>query len=225
MKKVLILCTSCDKLGGDPTGCWMEEVVAPYNVFKQHGYDVTVASVAGGEIPFDEASLAPPAATKDVDAFILDDECMKLVTESVPLAGLKAADFDAVFLPGGHGVCGDFPDNKELIALVEEIAAAGKVVSAVCHGPMGLVNVKGPDGQPIVAGKKVTGFSDAEEYAVAKEKLVPFLLEAKLRELGGLYEKAAANWAEHAVRDGHLVTGQNPGSSKRTAELVVEALS
>ncbi|PNH12142.1 hypothetical protein TSOC_000939, partial [Tetrabaena socialis] len=141
-----------------------------------------------------------------VEEFLLDDIGMKNLLESVPLADVKADGFDAVFLPGGHGACFDMPDEPRLIALLEQFAASGKVVSAVCHGPMGLVNVKGPDGKPLVAGKKVTGFSDAEEYAVAKEKVVPFLLEARLRELGGLYE-SGDKWAPFAVRDGKLVTG------------------
>ncbi|GLC69319.1 hypothetical protein PLESTF_000815300 [Pleodorina starrii] len=145
--------------------------------------------------------------------------------ESVPLSGVKASDYDAVFLPGGHGTCWDFPDNADLISLVSEFVEAGKVVSAVCHGPMGLVNVKGKDGKPLVAGKKVTGFSDAEEYAVVKEKVVPFLLQSKLVELGAEYKCAEQKWEPFAVRDGSLVTGQNPSSSARVAELVVEALS
>ncbi|GLC42464.1 hypothetical protein PLESTM_001336000 [Pleodorina starrii] len=226
-KNILIVCTSCDKLGDtdEPTGCWAEEVVAPYYVWRKHGYNVTIASVKGGEVPMDDASLNPPFLTKEVEDFLLDDEAVKGVMESVPLSGVKASDYDAVFLPGGHGTCWDFPDNADLISLVSEFVEAGKVVSAVCHGPMGLVNVKGKDGKPLVAGKKVTGFSDAEEYAVVKEKVVPFLLQSKLVELGAEYKCAEQKWEPFAVRDGSLVTGQNPSSSARVAELVVEALS
>ncbi|GFR44827.1 hypothetical protein Agub_g6167, partial [Astrephomene gubernaculifera] len=226
-KNILIVCTSWDKLGDtdEPTGCWAEEVVAPYHVFKRQGYNVVIASIKGGEIPMDDASLNPPYLTKEVEDFLLDDDAMKGVMESLPLSDVRAADFDAVFLPGGHGACWDFPDNAALQSLLGEFVAAGKVVAAVCHGPVGLVNIKGPDGQPLVAGKKVTGFSDAEEFAVAKEGVVPFLLEARLRQLGGRYEAAAEKWAPHAVRDGNLVTGQNPASSAATAQLVVQALS
>ncbi|EFJ45186.1 hypothetical protein VOLCADRAFT_106142 [Volvox carteri f. nagariensis] len=226
-KNILIVCTSCDRLGDtdEPTGCWAEEVVAPYYIWKKHGYNVTIASVKGGEVPMDEASLNPPFLTKEVEEFLLDDAAMKGLMESLPLSQVTAAGYDAVFLPGGHGTCWDFPDNAELLALLSQFVEANKVVSAVCHGPMGLVNVKGPDGQPLVAGKKATCFSDAEEFAVAKEKLVPFLLETRLKELGAVFQSAPEKWAPFALRDGNLVTGQNPASSARVAELVVEALS
>ncbi|KAG2435440.1 hypothetical protein HYH02_011940 [Chlamydomonas schloesseri] len=226
-KKVVIICTSADKIGDppEPTGCWAEEVVAPYRVWQKHGYSVTIASIKGGEVPMDEVSLAPPYATKEVEDFLLDDEAMKGLMESTPLSAISAADYDAFFLAGGHGTVVDFPNDPTLIALLEAAAAAGKVISAVCHGPEGLVNVKGPDGKPLVAGKCLTCFSDKEEYAVAKEKLVPFLLESKLRELGARYESAKDNWAPHVVADHKLVTGQNPASSAGVAKLVVEVLS
>lgn len=200
-----------------------EEVAAPYLYLKEQGYDVTISSIKGGEVPMDEASLNPPFTTKDVEKFLLDDAAMDKVTNSVPLATLNADDYDAVMLPGGHGTCWDYPDNDELASLVSKMAAAGKVVAAVCHGPNGLVKAKGPDGKPLVSGKQVTGFTNEEEYAVAKEKLVPFLLEDKLKELGAVYSKKE-NWAEYAIRDGKLVTGQNPGSSRKVAELIHEAL-
>jgi len=225
-KRVLIVCTSHEQLGDskEKTGLWMEELVAPYNAFKAQGYDVTVSSISGGEIPVDEASLGPPYATKDVEEFILSDVHMKELLESVPLAEIDASEYDAIFLPGGHGTCWDFPDDEQLQKDLEKAAAAGKVIGAVCHGLMALVNVKDSDGVPIVKGKKVTGFSNDEEYAVAKETLVPFLVEDKLKELGGEYCKAEANWGVCAVRDGNLITGQNPSSSQKTAELVIEAL-
>ncbi|KAG2484722.1 hypothetical protein HYH03_016469 [Edaphochlamys debaryana] len=224
-KRVLIMCTSANKLKDVDTGCWAEEVCAPFYIWKKHGITATIGSIKGGEVPMDDASLNPPFLTKEVEEFLLDDEAMKGLTESVPLADAKVADYDAIFLPGGHGCVADFPDNAALIKLVEEFAAAGKVVAAVCHGPNGLVNVKGPDGKPLVAGKKVTGFSNAEEYAVAKENLVPFMLEDKLKELGGKFEMAKEKWASHAVVDGKLATGQNPGSSIAVAELVAKLLS
>ncbi|GIL80962.1 hypothetical protein Vretimale_9332 [Volvox reticuliferus] len=226
-KNILIVCTSWDKLGDtkEPTGCWAEEVIAPYYIWKKHGYNVTIASVKGGEVPMDEASLNPPYLTKEVEDFLLDDEAMKGLMDSVPLSDVKGDDYDAVFLPGGHGTCWDFPDNAELIALLSHFVDYNKVISAVCHGPMGLVNVKGTDGQPLVAGKKVTCFSDAEEVAVAKENVVPFMLETRLKELGALYECGPEKWAPFALRDCNLVTGQNPASSARVADLVVDALT
>jgi len=227
-KKILIICTSANRLGSASdaaeTGSWMEEVAAPYYIWKEKGYDITIASLKGGEVPFDEGSLNPPFLTKEAEKFMLDNDAMAKVTTSLKLSDVDASTFDAVFLPGGHGTCYDLPESEELSKQLSAAWAAGKVVSAVCHGPTGLVNVKDANGVPIVKGRKVTGFSDSEEVAVGKDHLVPFMLESKLKELGGAYE-CAANWSVHAVRDGNLVTGQNPGSSAKTAELVVEALS
>eukprot|EP00198_Chlamydomonas_reinhardtii_P012773 XP_001702110.1 predicted protein [Chlamydomonas reinhardtii] len=214
--KICIIATSCDKIGDEPTGAWAEEVVAPYRLWQKHGYSVTIASIKGGKVPVDPTSMAAPHATK---------EAMKGLMESTPLADIKAADFDAFFLAGGHGTVGDFPNDANLIALLEAAAAAGKVIGSVCHGAEGLVNVKGPDGKPLVAGKRMTGFSDKEEVAAGKDKVVPFLLESKLREHGALFETAADLWAPHAVADHKLVTGQNPASSSAVAKLLAEALS
>lgn len=224
-KKVLMVCTSHDKLGdtNEGTGSWAEEIAAPYTAFKKAGYEVTLASIKGGEVPIDEASLHPPFLTKVAEEFLLDDEAMKLVTESKALADVADGDYDAIFLPGGHGTCWDLPDNQTLISVIARLWNAGKIVSAVCHGPVGFVNVKDAAGHPIVQGKKLTGFSDSEERAVHKDKIVPFLTEQRLRELGAHYE-SKADWSEFAIRDGHLITGQNPGSSAKTAELVVHAL-
>ncbi|KAJ9525042.1 hypothetical protein QJQ45_017392 [Haematococcus lacustris] len=155
---------------------------------------------------------------------VAEDNCMKLVTESKALADVNVVDYDAVFLPGGHGTVVDFPGSEALAQALASMWEAGKVVSAVCHGPVGLVGVKTASGEALVKGKKVTGFSNSEERAVAKEDVVPFLLEDKLKELGGSYE-SGADWAPCAVRDGRLVTGQNPGSSAACAKLVVQVLS
>lgn len=222
-KKILIVCTSADKLTEKiGTGSWMEEVAAPYFVFTEKGHDVTIASINGGEIPFDESSLEKPYLTTEAEKFMLDDECMKLVTASKKLADVDVSEFDAIFMPGGHGTCVDFPGSAELAKALEQMWDAGKVVSAVCHGPTAFASTVG---EKIIKGKKVTGFSNDEENAVNKELEVPFLLEDKLKELGGLYEKAVHNWGVHTVRDGNLVTGQNPGSSAATAHLILEALA
>lgn len=225
MTKVAIISTSWDKLGdtGKATGSWAEEVMAPFYVFTEAGFEVTVASIKGGEIPFDETSLNPPALTKEAQKFLLDDAAMKHVTESTPLSALQAADYDAFFLSGGHGTCWDFSDSEELGALLSQAFQTGKIVSAVCHGPTGLVKAVDKDGVSIVKGRKVTGFTNEEEHTVGLEKVVPFLLEDKLKELGGKYEKTE-KWHVLTVSDGHLITGQNPGSSIKTAQTVVEAL-
>lgn len=226
MPSVLIICTSATKLSdGTDTGSWAEEVAEPWFLFKEAGFEVTIASINGGEVPMDEASLGAPFATKTVEKFLLDDAAIDAVTNSKKLSEVKAADYDAVFLPGGHGVVVDLVNNAELDRQLSEAWAKGRILSAVCHGPNGLVGVKDAEGNPVVKGRKVTGFSNKEEYMVVKEKLVPFLLEDKLKELGGIYSLAPEPWAEYAVADGKLITGQNPGSSKKVAELIVAALS
>eukprot|EP00887_Chlorella_sp_A99_P004857 scaffold4.g4857.t1 len=190
------------------------------------GYQVDVASVKGGEIPFDPASKEGDLATPQARAFLQDKAAREAVRSSLPLAEVHADAYDAVFLPGGHGVMWDLPGNEALRRLLEEMWAAGKVVSAVCHGPAGLVDARDAGGEPLVKGRAVTGFSNAEEEEVKKAKIVPFLLEAraagapaggacdKLKELGADYS-AARPWAPYALASGRLVTGQNPASSRR----------
>lgn len=226
-KKALIISTSQDQYPDDKSmsiGTWAEELVSPYYVFSQAGYDVTIASVKGGKIPVDSASLQGDFKTADVKKFWADDSKMKLLEESVALESVSGKEYDIVFLPGGHGIVFDGPGNKKLANVLSEAYAAGKVVGAVCHGPAGLVDAVGPDGKPLVSNKRVAGFSNTEEEAVGKTKLVPFLLEDRLKELGGKYEKTG-DWAEFAIKDGRLVTGQNPTSSTKTAKYCVEVAS
>lgn len=222
--QVLIVCTSHDRMDGEPTGCWLEELAAPYYVFKDSGYDVTISSVKGGPVPMDPSSLAENFQSESTRKFQADDEAQQQLHHSVPLSQItEPKSYDAVFLPGGHGTVFDFIPNPHLAEIVSTLFNSGKVVSAVCHGPAGLLEAKDTNGKPIVAGRRVTGFSNSEEEAVGKTKLVPFLLEDKLKELGGKYEKTG-DWQVHAVADGKLVTGQNPQSSHKTAELVVHAM-
>lgn len=227
--RVLIVATSHDKLGetGQPTGCWVEEVASPYYAWRSKGYQVTIASIKGGEIPFDPASKAGDFCTPEATNFLNDKEAQEKVNNSKPAADMLGSveEFDAIFLPGGHGIVYDGPKSKELKELLEKFWAAGKVVSAVCHGPAGLVTACAADGNSIVKGKQVTGFTNTEEIAVNKQDAVPFLLEDKLKELGGLYERSEGDWASFVVSDGQLITGQNPGSSKAVAEAVIEAVS
>lgn len=225
-KRVLIVSTSHDKLGDTDqlTGSWLEEIAAPYYVFKEAGCEVVLASIKGGAVPLDEASLSGDFFTPAAKRFKDDAEAWAALQSTTPVADISTpADFDAVYLPGGHGIMYDGPDNADLARVLGAAAAAGKVVSAVCHGPAGLVGAQGPDGKPLVAGKKVTGFTNSEEAAVGKTHVVPWLLEDKLQELGGQYVKQG-DWAEFVVTDGRLVTGQNPSSSAEVAKAVVALL-
>ena len=217
-KRVLLIATSASKMGDHSTGAWSEEITGPYYVFTDAGCDVTLASISGGEIPIDAGSLSEQFKTANDARFESTGDVAKLKT-SVALSTLSASAFDIIFLAGGHGTCVDFVDGAS--SVVTEAYAAGRVVGAVCHGPMGLVNAKDGD-QPLVAGKKVAAFSDAEEGMVGLTEKVPFLLEARLKELGAEYVGADA-WAENAVLDGRLATGQNPMSSVKCAKLCLEA--
>jgi len=224
MTKILIVTTSHARMGdtGKATGLWFEELATPYWAFRDAGADVTIASIAGGPVPIDATSLEGEIAAS-VARFRDDARAMAGLQASIAVADLDPGDFDAVFLPGGHGTMWDLPDNPGLIRLIAAIWAAGKPVAAVCHGPAGLVNVRDGAGRSIVAGRRVSCFTNSEEAAVGLADAVPFLLETRLKALGGRFE-AAPDFAPLAIRDGQLVTGQNPASSAAVARLVLDAI-
>lgn len=222
--KTLMVLTSHDKLGdtGRKTGFWLEEFAAPYYTFLDAGAAVTVASPKGGQPPLDPVSDTPEGQTDLTRRFKQDPPAQAVLARTVSLAGIKAADYDAVFYPGGHGPMWDLAEDLHSIALIEAFYNGGKPVAAICHAPGVLHRVKF-QGQPIVKGKRVTGFTNGEEEAVHLTKVVPFLVEDELKRLGGLYEKAA-DWASFAITDGKLVTGQNPASSKAGAQALLKLL-
>ena len=226
MKKILILTTSHNKMGdtGHPTGSWVEEVAAPYYILADAGISVTIASIAGGIVPFDPNSQKPDAVKAEAAQRFIKDEAVQAALQATSaLAALKPDDFDGIFLPGGHGVMWDLPENKILADWLKKYDSDGKIIAAVCHGPAGLTGALGADGKPLVAGRRVTGFTNAEEKAVGLDHVVPFLLQSKLRELGGVFE-SGGDWQPHAVRDGNLITGQNPMSSELVGENILQAL-
>ena len=223
--KILMILTSHDKLGetGKKTGFWLEEFAAPYYTFLDAGAAVTVASPKGGQPPLDPKSDLPENQTPAMARFKKDEAAQEALAHTVKLADVKAEDFDAIFYPGGHGPMWDLPDNATSIALIEAFVKADKPVGAVCHAPVALVNVRGEDGEYLVKGKRVTGFTNAEEEAVGLTAVVPFLLEDRLKERGGIFSKAA-NWAPYVQVDGKLVTGQNPASSGPGAKELLKLL-
>lgn len=225
MPKICIIPTAGANLKGTPTGLWVEEFAAPYYMFQEKGFDIVVASSSGGPIPIDTGSMSEPYFTDAAKKLMLDAKAFDTLSHSVKLDTLSfPGDFDALFVPGGHGAGVDFVSNPPMKAAIESMYAAGKIVAAVCHGPMCLIECVKPDGTPLVAGKTVTGFTDTEEAAVAKTDIVPYLIESKFKEQGANFEKAA-DWNSKACADGNLITGQNPQSSEATAELVIKALS
>lgn len=222
---ILMVLTSHDRLGdtGEKTGFWLEEFAAPYFVFKDAGARLTLASPAGGQPPLDPRSDAPDAQTEATERFRADGQAQAALAQTVPLASVSADAFDAVFFPGGHGPLWDLAQSGDCRELIEAFAAAGKPVAAVCHAPAVLRDVKGPDGAPLVRGKRVTGFANTEEEGVGLTQVVPFLVEDMLRQAGGDYAKGP-DWESFVLTDGLLVTGQNPASSAEGARALLALL-
>lgn len=222
---ILIVLTSHDTLGntGRKTGFWLEEFAAPYYAFLDAGATLTLASPQGGQPPLDPKSDDPDAQTDDTRRFRQDAEAQRRLANTRRLAEVQAADYDAVFYPGGHGPLWDLAEDPKSVALIETMLAAGKPVAAVCHAPGVLRHAKTADGKPLVQGRQVTGFSNTEEAAVQLTAVVPFLVEDELVLLGGLYSKGA-DWQPHVVSDGLLITGQNPASSVGVAQALLERL-
>lgn len=220
---VLIVLTSHDQLGntGRKTGFWLEELAAPYYAFKDAGATITLASPKGGNPPLDPKSNEPMFQTELTRRFEANTEATAQLASTVRLDSVSQADFDTVFYPGGHGPLWDLAEDRHSIALIESFLAANKPVALVCHAPGVLRHVKTPDGKPLVAGKKVTGFTNSEEEAVGLTNVVPFLVEDELIAKGGLYSKGD-DWSSYVVIDGLLITGQNPTSSAATAELLLK---
>ena len=227
MAKVAINLTSHTQLGdtGRATGFHFEELATPYFALVNAGHEVTLASIKGGPGAHDPGSFKgdPAARPASVNRFAEDPAAMAKLAATIAVADLEAEGYDAVFLPGGHGTMWDFPGNAALAALVGEVHAAGGVIGAVCHGPAGLVDAKRADGQPLVQGLKVNSFTNAEEDAINLSAAMPFMLETRLKDLGGLFE-GGDKWSSTAVSDGRVVTGQNPMSAQAVADLMLEAL-
>ncbi|SEP12877.1 Putative intracellular protease/amidase [Flavobacterium sp. CF108] len=225
MKKVLFVVTSNDKLGntGEKTGFWSEEFAAPYYELLDKGIEITIASPLGGQPPIDPKSADPSSATEDTKRFDADKALQEKLKNTLKLSTVNQKDYDAVFYPGGHGPLWDLVQDKNSIALIEDFYTHKKPIAFVCHAPAVLKNVK-VKGEYLVKGKKVTGFTNAEEEAVGLTKVVPFLLEDALASNGAIFSKGA-NWQPYAVEDGLLITGQNPASSKLVAGKLLEKLN
>jgi putative intracellular protease/amidase len=221
MKKVLFVVTNHDKLGdtGEKTGFWTEELAAPYYELLDNGIEIDIATPLGGQPPIDPKSEDPSAATEDTKRFDSDKVLLEKLKNTHKLADINQADYDAVFYPGGHGPLWDLAEDKNSEALIVAFYSNNKPVGFVCHAPGVLKNVK-VNGEFLVKGKKVTGFSNTEEEAVGLTKIVPFLLEDVLQKNGAIYSKVG-DWQPYAVEDGLLITGQNPASSKLVAEKIL----
>lgn len=224
-KKILIVLTSHDQLGdtGRKTGFWLEELAAPYYAFIDAGAEVTLASPKGGQPPLDPVSSLEDSQTDATRRFEADDAAKSDLANTRVLSELVADDYDAIFYPGGHGPLWDLVNDAQSTALIEAFWAQDKPVGAVCHAPIVLRDAKTLDGEYIVAGRDVTGFTNSEEDAVGLTDVVPHLVEDVLIDRGGRYAKAD-DFSPFVQKDGRLITGQNPPSSEPTAEALLAAL-
>lgn len=221
MSKILFVVTSHDKLGetGEPTGYYMGEVTHAWKVLKDNGFEIDFVSPKGGELPVYGVDLED-AINKE---FLENTEYKNKIDNSFTPSQIKAEDYEAIFFAGGHGTMWDFPNNEELAKIASEIYEKGGVVSGVCHGVAGLLNIKLSNGEYLVKGKKVNAFTNEEETEIKLEKIVPFLLEDALIEKGAIFEKSG-NWQKHIAVDERLITGQNPQSAYGVGEAMVELL-
>jgi putative intracellular protease/amidase len=224
--KILMVLTSHDKLGdtGEKTGFWLEEFAAPYYTFLDAGAELVLASPLGGHPPLDPKSDLPDFQTPATERFKQDEQAQQVLANTVKLDDVSQDEFDAVFYPGGHGPLWDLAESTTSISLIEAFEQAGKPISFVCHAPGVLRRVKAANGEPLIKGRKVTGFTNDEEAAVELTNVVPFLIEDEFIRLGGLYEKGA-DWQPHVVEDGRLITGQNPASSEAVAQALIKQLA
>lgn len=224
--KILMVLTSHDQLGntGRKTGFWLEEMAAPYYVFKDAGAQITLASPKGGRPPLDPKSQDPNFQTDITRRFEKDAAAEAQLDKTVRLDSVKQEDYDTVFYPGGHGPMWDLAEDPNSVKLIESFLAAGKPIALVCHAPGVLRHVKTKEGKPLAEGKKVTGFTDGEEEDVGLTKVVPFLVEDELLKLGATFSKVK-NWGVYTVTDGQLITGQNPASSGPAAKVLIDTLN
>jgi putative intracellular protease/amidase len=224
--KILMVITSHDQLGntGRKTGFWLEELAAPYYVFKDAGVEITLASPKGGRPPLDPKSNEPEFRTDLTLRFEGDAAAEAQLDKTLRLDSVRQEDYDTVFYPGGHGPMWDLADDRNSVKLLESFLAAGKPIAVVCHSTGALRHVKAPDGKLLVEGKEVTGFTNGEEEEVGLTKVVPFLVEDEMMKLGATFSKKK-NWDVHVVDAGVLITGQNPHSSGPAAERLLEKLA
>ncbi|OQS31200.1 type 1 glutamine amidotransferase domain-containing protein [Chromobacterium haemolyticum] len=224
--RILMIVTSCNWMGNTdkPTGLWAEELAVPYYTLIDAGASVVIASTAGGKTPIDPGSVKALGENEPAVERMLADMALQAKLENtIPILDLNPEDFDAIFFPGGHGTMWDLPADRCVKAAVEYAFGKGKFIASVCHGAAGLVSAIRSDGLPMVHGKRVNSFTDSEEREVGLAGVVPFMLESRLRELGGIFV-GGDNWHAFAIRDGQLITGQNPQSSAKVAEILLDAI-
>ena len=224
-KRALFLLTSHTQLGdtGRETGFYYDEMAAPYWTIRDLGWEITIASIAGGPgSPDPKTIVDPQERPPSVARFMEDSKAMKQLRDTMRASDVEGSEFNCVFLPGGHGAMWDF-DSDTVGQIITDAWTAGAVIGAVCHGPSGLLRAKEIDGTPLVRGKRVNSFTNHETEQIELLGVEPFLLESRLSELGGLFE-CSANFTPHATQDVRLITGQNPQSTEAVCHLLKESL-
>ena len=223
--KVLFISTSNDKMGdsAEKTGLWMEELAAPYYIFKEAGAYLTIASPLGGPVPVDPKSESIITVTRSSKRFRNDIEAMNHLSRSIPLLDVRSDQYDLLFIAGGHGAMWDLAANPLLKQLVEHFNAKNKPVGVICHGVAALLNVMEGKDKLWLKGKTITAFSNSEEESAGMAQLLPFLLETRLKELGATYT-SGANYTKHVVETGNVITGQNPASAEEVAKLTLNLI-
>lgn len=226
-KRILLVVTNVDRYATDPshpTGLWLSELTHAWDVFTEHGFEQTLISPDGGRSPLEPRSLKFPNYDGSAKDWHANADQMALLETTKSPAEVDSSDYDAIYFTGGHGVMFDFPGSEGLQRLTREIFERGGVVGAVCHGYCGLRDTRLTNGEYLVAGRHLTGFSWAEEVLAGVDKLVPYNIEDEIQKRGAHYGKALLPFVSHAIVDGTLVTGQNPGSAKETATKVADLL-
>lgn len=226
MKNILIVVTStCEYESGLETGLWLSEMTHVYDLAHKAGYKITVASTKGGNVPIDPESLKPIVLDKMTKEYYNDSSFMELLKHTKSLSEVQNEQFDVVYLAGGHGTVYDFPNDTTMQNIIRQQYESKKIVAAVCHGVGGLLNVKLSNGDYLIKGKNITGYTWFEESLARRKKEVPFNLEQSLKDRGADYHKAFIPMTSKVLVDGNLITGQNPFSSKEIAKVVIRELS
>lgn len=225
--KILIVVTNVDTYANVElkTGLWLSELTHFHQLANAHGFEVVLASPKGGETPIDPESLKPVLLDKLSKEYLKDEAFMGLLRQTKSLKEVTGEKFDCVYLTGGHGTMYDFADDVTLQEIIKEHYESGKIVSAVCHGVGGLLNVKLSNGAYLIDGRTISGYSWFEEWLARRKKEVPFNLEEELKKRGAVYKKSLIPLTSKAVEDGNLMTGQNPFSSKALARNVMVRLA
>lgn len=207
-----------------PTGLWLSELTHAWDLFATRGYEQRIVSPRGGKVPLDPRALKWPMRDASAKAWLADPAKMVLLSSTACPADINPQDYDAIYFTGGHGVMWDFPGSDGLQAITRAVWEEGGIVSAVCHGYCGLLNIRLANGFFLVSGRKITGFSWTEERLAGVSRAIPYNAEADMKARRALYEKAPLPFMSHVVADGKLVTGQNPFSARATAKAVVSIL-